>query len=199
MTTLGFTPPGVRATIGLSLALAVAALSGCGDGGAGSSTAQGPVATVTVTPTVPARDTPPPAESGAPTKRAGVAESDVVGRKFDLGTIVRMEDGGGVPVIIFDRWTARGVPDPTLASKGVSIGVHADAPYENLNSTITYRIPVAPGAIFTYRHCAAVDQPPEQKSSTIEDFARLQKPEQVMLLTLDQHGQVFSAQNDPAC
>ena len=71
--------------------------------------------------------------------------------------------------------------------------------YENLNSKITYRIPVAQGAVFTYRRCVAVDQPPEQKPSTLEDFSRLQNPEKVMLLTLDQHGRVFSAQNDPAC
>src|ERR1035437_7673003 len=72
-----------------------------------------------------------------------------MGRKFDLGTIVRVQNDGGVPVIIFDRWTARGVANPTLAANGVPIHVHSDAPYENLNNRITYRIPVAQGAGFT--------------------------------------------------
>jgi hypothetical protein len=81
----------------------------------------------------------------------------------------------------------------------VSMGVHSDSPYQNLNSKITYRIPVAQDAVFTYKHCVAVEQPPVVKSSTLEDFIRLQNPEKTMLLRLDPHGQVISAQNDPAC
>ena len=70
--------------------------------------------TVTTTPTVTA--------SVASTTRAtattpgSTAKSDVVGRKFDLGTIVRVQNDGGVPVIILDRWTAYGVTDSTLAA-----------------------------------------------------------------------------------
>ncbi len=186
MTIVAFTPSARRATMRLSLALAVALLSGCG-GDAGSSTAQDPVVVVPAVPTAP------------PTTKVSLAKSDVVGRKFDLGTIVKVEDVSGVPVITFDRWTAQGVADSVLAAKGVPIGLHSDARYRNLNNKITYRIPVAEGALFTYRHCVAVDQPPQQKASTLEDFAGLQNPENVILLTLDQHGRVFSAQNDPAC
>jgi hypothetical protein len=202
MTITGFPPCAHRAIIGLPLTLAVVLSSGCGNGGAGPSTAQGPTATVTAAPTRTAGVSPQAAAAAAAqsaARRAGIAKSDVAGRKFDLGTIVRVEDGGGVQVIIFDRWTVRGVADSALAARGMSIGVHSDAPYQNLNSKITYRIPVAQGAFFTYRHCVAKEQPPAQKSSTVEDFARLRDPEQVILLTLDQHGQVFSAQNDPAC
>jgi hypothetical protein len=196
MTTTGFSRSAHRATIGLALPLTVTLLSSCGNDGAGSSTPPGPPATVTVTPTVTAGAT---ATSAMPTRSTEIAKSDVAARRFDLGTIVKVEDDGGAPVIIFDRWTVRGVADSTLAARGVSMGVHSDAPYENLNSKITYRIPVAQGAAFTYRRCVAVDQPPEQKPSTLEDFARLMSPEKVILLTLDQHGRVFSAQNDPAC
>jgi hypothetical protein len=199
MTIIAFTPSAHRATTGLSLALAVALLSGCGGGGDGS-TAQ-PAVTVTVTPTVTMSAAPPPttATRAKAARKAGIAKSDVVGRQFDLGTIVRVEEGGGVPVIIFDRWTVRGVADSTLAARGVSMGVHSDSPYQNLNSKITYRIPVAQDAVFTYKHCVAVEQPPVVKSSTLEDFIRLQNPEKTMLLRLDPHGQVISAQNDPAC
>lgn len=38
-------------------------------------------------------------------------ESGVVDRKFDLGTIVRLENDGRVSAIILDRWTADGVAD----------------------------------------------------------------------------------------
>ena len=193
MTISVFPPTAHRASVGLCLAVAVALLSGCGGG---SSTAQGPVVTVTVTPTVTASVTPPPATA---TTQAGVAKSDVVGRKFDLGTIVRVQDDGGVPVIIFDRWTARGVADSTLAADGVPIVVHSDAPYKNVNTKITFRIPVVQGAVFTYKHCVAIDQPAQQKSATLQEFAGLQGSEKVMLLTLDPQGQVVSAQNDPAC
>lgn len=195
MTTFAFTPSAHRASTSLGLAMAAALLSGCG---AGSSTAPGAVVTVTTTPTVTASAARPRA-TPTTTKRAGVVRSDVVGRDFDLGTIVSVEDEGGVPVIIFDRWTAQGVSDSTLAAEGVPMGVHSDAPYQNLNSRVTYRIPVAEGAIFTHKHCVAVDQPPAQKSSTLKEFTRLPDSENVMLLTLDPEGQVSRAQNDPAC
>jgi len=186
MTIVAFTPSAHRATTRLSLALAVALLSGCG-GDAGSSPAQDPVVVVPAGPTAP------------PTTKVSLAKSDVVGRKFDLGTIVKVEEVSGVPVITFDRWTALGVKDSMLAVKGVPIGVHSDARYRNLNNRITYRVPVAEGALFTYRHCVAVDQPPQQKPSSLDEFSGLQNAEKVILLTLDQNGRVFSAQNDPAC
>ena len=200
----GFSPSAHRAIIGLPLTLVAVLSSGCGSG-AGPSTAQGPTPTVTATPAVTATPTvtaevsPQAATATSAKRRTGLSKSDVAGRKFDLGTIVTVEDAGGTPVIIFDRWTVRGVADTTLASRGMSIGAHSDAPYQNLNNKITYRIPVAEGARFSYRHCVAVGQPLTQKSSTVEDFARLPDKEQVILLTLNQHGQVFSAQNDPAC
>jgi hypothetical protein len=129
----------------------------------------------------------------------GAAGSDVVGRSFDLGTIVRVDSHAGVPVVIFDRWTARGVADSALATGGVPIHVHSDAPYVNLNDKVTPRIPVAPGAIFTYRHCVSIAQPAAQKPSTLTQFVGLQSPEKVILLTLDPRGQIVGAENDPAC
>ena len=153
--------------------------------------------TVTITPTVTARAARPTATVA--TTRSNTVKSDVVGRSFDLGTIVRVQNDNGVPVIIFDRWTAQGVSDSALAAQGVPIHVHSDAPYQNHNSRITYRIPVAQGAVFTYRHCVAIDQPPVLRSSTLDDFVRLQSSEKVVLLTLDPKGQAVKAENDPAC
>lgn len=193
MTVIAITTSGRRAVAGLCLGGAVAVLSGCGGG---SATAPAEVVTVTVTPTVTVKVTPKPT---AVATRARTARSDVVGRKFDLGTIVRVENDGGVPVIILDRWTARRVSDSRLASGGVKIRVHSDQPYQNLNRKVTYRVPVAQGAVFTYSHCVAIDQPPVKRSSTLEAFARLQDPEKLILLTLDHKGQAYKAQNDPAC
>jgi len=182
-----------RTTAGLCLVAAVALLSGC----ARSSSGPGEVVTVTTTPTVTATVA-PPTTAATPTA-TGTAKSDVVGRKFDLGTIVSVQSEGGMPVITFDRWTAQGVPDSALADAGVPIHVHSDAPYQNFNSKVTHRIPVAPGAVFTYRHCVALDQPPTQRVSTLDEFARLPDSEKVVLLSLNPSGQVVAAQNDPAC
>lgn len=193
MTTIPSRPLIHLSPLGLLLVGSVALLTGCG--GAASPAAQSPVVTVTATPTVTASG---PVASPAATK-AGPAKSDVVGRKFDLGTITKVVQDGGSQVIIFDRWTARGVADSKLAANGVPIGVHSDAPYENQNSSNTFRIPVVMGAIFTYSHCVTVDQPAQQRSSNLREFAGLPASENVILLTLDPKGQAFKAQNDPAC
>jgi len=183
-----------RAIAGLCITVAVGVLSGCGGEG---STGPETVVTVTVTPTVTAKAaTPTATATSTPT---GTAKSDVVGRKFDLGTIVAVEKENGVPVLVLDRWTVRGVPDSSLAERGVPIRVHSDAPFENQNTKVTYRIPVAQGAVFTYRHCVAIDQPPVQKASTLNDFAHLQDSEKVVLLSLSSRGQAVEVQNDPAC
>jgi hypothetical protein len=199
MTTISVTTPTSRVRSGLCLAAALTAaltvLSGCG---AGSSTPTDPVVTVTTTPTVTAKPKAGPTASPT-TSRAGAPKSDVTGRQFDLGTIVEVKKDGDWPVIIFDRWTARGVKDSTLAAEGVPIHVHSDAPYENVNSKITYRIPVAPGATFTYSHCVDVFQPPAQRSSTLDEFARLQDSDKVVLLSLDSKGRAVKAENDPGC
>ena len=179
-----------RAVAGLCLAAAATLLSACGGGANGPDS----VVTVTITPTVTAGAARPTA-----TTRPNTVKSDVMGRSYDLGTIVSVQNDQGVPVIVFDRWTAKGVSDSALAAHGVPVHVHSDAPYENLNNKITYRIPVAQGAVFTYRHCVAIDQPPELRSSTLDEFARLPSSEKVVLLTLDPEGQAVKAENDPAC
>ena len=186
MTIIAFRLSTHRSTAALCLSLTVALLSGCAGG---SSTGQDPAAIVTPTSAVTASSAPRTSEAGAP-------KSDDVGRKFDLGTIVKVVQDGGVPVMIFDRWTVRGVKDSILAANGVPMGIHSDARYENQNSRTTFRIPVVEGAIFNYSHCVAINQPAQQRSSTLEEFARLKSPEDVILLTLDPKGQVTKAQND---
>jgi len=189
MTTIAFRLPIHRSTAALCASMTVALLSGCAGG---DPTGQDPGVTVTATSTVTASGTPTISEVGKP-------KSDDVGRKFDLGTIVKVVKDGEVPVIVFDRWTARGVKDSALADNGIPMGIHSDARFENQNSSTTFRIPVLDGAIFSYSHCVAIDQPVQQRSSTLEEFARLKSPENVILLTLDSKGQVMKAQNDPSC
>lgn len=190
MTIFAFGLPTHRSTAALCASMTVALLTlalltGCATG-------SDPAVTTTATPAVTATGAPRTSEAVAP-------KNDDAGRKFDLGTIVKVVQDGGVPVIIFDRWTARGVKDSVVAAKGVPMGVHSDARFENQNSRTTFRIPVVDGAIFNYTHCVAIDQPAQQRSSTLEEFARLKSPEDVILLTLDPKGQVTEAQNDAPC
>jgi len=174
--------------------LEVVVLSGCGGG---NTAVQQPALTVTTTPTVTVtRARPTPTVAATTT---GNPKSDVVGRRFDLGTIVRVEDEGGVPVIIFNRWSARDVPDSKVADEGLTLRVHSDTPYVDRNAEVTYRIPVAPGATFTYAHCISIDQPATRESSTLKEFTRLKDPENLVLLTLDSRGRATRARNDPAC
>jgi hypothetical protein len=96
-----------RAGAGLCLAAASPLLSGCGGA---ASTPPEAVVTVTSTPTVTARVAPP--TTTFDTTGPDTVKSDVMGRNFDLGTIVQVQHEGGVPVIILDRWTARGYRTP---------------------------------------------------------------------------------------
>jgi len=189
MTIIAFSLPIPRSTAALCASMTMALLTGCAGG---SSTGTDPAVTVTATSAM-------TASGAATTSGAGAPKNDDVGRAFDLGTIVKVVQDDGVAVIIFDRWTARNVKDSQLAAKGVPMGIHSDARFENLNSKTTFRIPVADGAIFNYSHCVAIDQPAQQRSSTLEEFARLKSPENVILLTLDGKGQVTKAQNDAPC
>jgi hypothetical protein len=183
-----------RAFAGLCLGATVTLLSACGGG---SPNAPEDAVSITTTPTVTARAI--PSTTTPTTSLNGSAKSDVVGRAFDLGTIVAVRHSGDVPVLVFDRWTARGVSDATIAAEGAPMQAHSDAPFENVNSKITYRIPVARDAAFTYARCVSWDQPPVLRSSTLEEFTRLPDPEKIVLVRLDPKGQAIKAQNDPAC
>src|SRR5665811_358144 len=74
-----------RAIAGLWLAAATTLLSGCGGG---ASTPPEAVVTLTTTPTVTASAAPP--TTYVPNTGSNTVKSDVMGRKFDLGTIVRV-------------------------------------------------------------------------------------------------------------
>ncbi len=67
--------------------------------------------------------------------------------------------------------TGRGPVVTATATSGVTA---SGAPTP---SRTTFRIPVTPGAILTYSHCVAADQPAQQRSSTPEEFARLPSSE----------------------
>ena len=189
--------PGPAVTAPAAL-LTACLLSACGGG---ESPPAGAPVTVTVTPTVTVTlpSTPSSPSTSPGSSPAADVHSDVVGRSYDLGTIVDVTSSSGTPVIVLDRWTVTGTPDSEVAANGVPIRVHADAPYENQNTRTTFRVPVAPEATFTYHHCVSVDQPMQSRSVTLQQLAALDRSEGVILLQLDDRGRAIRADNDPAC
>lgn len=178
-----------------STALAVACvgaaglLTGCA-GGSGS--AQGPV-TVTVTPTV-------TATAGSPPSAPLTAHSDDVGRAYDFGAIVSSSKVGSVTVLVLDRYTWKGLDDAKLAKQGIPVQpFKGPVPYENLNTKLTYRLPVADGARILYHHCVAADQPIQTKSVAPADLGHLADRENTVLVALDAQGRVTAADNIPGC
>lgn len=180
------------ALLALAAGGSLATLAGCG----GSATPPGSAVTVTVTPTVTAK-------GGGPTTSASptAPRSDDIGRKFDYGAVVSAKVIGGVTVLTLDRYTWKGLDDAKLAQQGLPVKPFRakKVPYENLNTTLTYRLPVADGARILYHHCGAADQPLQTKSVVPTYFTGLHAPENTVLVTLDPQGRVTAAENIPAC
>jgi len=183
---------------GLVLAAGAVALAAttAACGGGGSSAGAPDVVTVTVTPTASPSTS---STTTSPTATAGPVHSDVVGRRYDLGTVVRVEQQQGQQVVVFDRWTAAGVKDGDVAARGVPVAPYADARFVNQNTRTTFRIPVAGGATFTYHHCLSVDQPMQSRASSLDELARLGVAERVLVVTLDPQGRLTAADNEPGC
>lgn len=173
-------------------ALALATVAGCGSSGRPSE----PAATVTVTPTVTASGAQPTA--GA---TPSVPKSDDIGRAFDYGAVVGSTTVAGVTLLTLDRYTWKGLDDATLAQQGLPVKPFnaKKLPYENLNTALTYRIPVTDGARILYHHCVAADQPLQTKSIAPADLKGLAAPENTVLVSLDPQGRVTAAENIPAC
>ncbi len=184
----------VRLLVAGAAACSSLALSACG-GGADSPAAGGDV-TVTVTPTVTASGSAPATTSAAPAP----PKSDVVGRAYDFGQVVKASTVGGVAVIELDRWTWKGLADTKLAKQGVPLDpFKGKVPYENQNAKLTYTIPVADGAAILYHHCLAADQPLQTKSVSAADLKGLGDRENGVLVKLDDQGRVVAADNVPGC
>jgi hypothetical protein len=177
---------------GTSMVALAAILSGCG----GSSAPPSSAVTVTVTPTVTAGSGSKPSSAAPKT-----ATSDDVGRAFDYGKVVKTTSVAGVTVLVLDRYTWKGLDDAALAKQGLTVRPFkkGQVPYENLNTTLTYRIPVADGARILYQHCVAFDQPLQTKSIAPTDLTGLHAPEDTVVVSLDGQGRATVVENVPGC
>lgn len=186
-------PPRLTAATSMVGVVALAAtLSGCGGSPAHPSSA----VTVTVTPTVTAGAGSKPTSSAPKT-----ATSDDVGRQFDYGKVVKTTTVAGVTVLILDRYTWKGLDDAKLAKQGLAVRPFKKGPlpYENLNTSLTYRLPVASGVRVLYQHCVAFDQPLQTKSIAPTDLPGLAAPEDTVVVSLDGQGRATVVENIPGC
>ncbi len=174
-----------------AMALAMV-LTGCGSDG--SPSADGP-ATVTITPTVTA--TPKPSGTAKPANTD--LKSDVLGRAYDFGTVLKVSTKDGTEVIEFDRWTIKGLDDAKLAKDGRPVAPYKGKPFLNQNDDINFTIPVDPDATVLWHHCASASEPIQTKSASMEEMSKLGERENKLMVKLDERGYLVNAQNYASC
>ena len=170
-----------RASVGVAVALAAGVLAGCG----GSSTPGEVVVTVTASDSGSATSS--PSESSTSPAPAGTVASDDTGRRFDFGVVNSVETEGGTEVLVFDRWTDPKVEDSVLAQKGIDVKPYdlAKNPYTNVNTKVTFRIPVREGTSFLLHHCIQKGEPVTSKSVSARELAEAPESDRLVLLTID--------------
>ena len=172
----------LRVAVTAALAvLAVAMLGACG----GGETPAEVVVTVTASPEE-SEDAPSPSTSTS-SEAADPVDSDVVGRKFDFGVVTSVDDEGGTDVLVFDRWTDPRVADEALAQQGLEVTTYDldKRPYTNVNTEVTFRIPVQRGTSFLLHHCAQKDDPVTSRSVSAQELAQAAPADRLVLLTID--------------
>jgi hypothetical protein len=167
----------------------VAALTACSsDGGSG------PAPTVTVTDP---GSTTPGSASAKPT-----ATSDVQGRRFDLGTVIKVSTVAGVLVVELDRWTLPGTTDSKIARDGLPTEPHEGPLYTNQNTQKTYTAPVADSARVVINRCVRSAGNPLGMTSAQQDavgWLRSADPAAVLLVTYDDAGQIIRLDTEARC
>lgn len=129
------------------------------------------------------------------------ASSDVVGRRYDAGTVRSVKTVAGTMVLELDRYTASGVTDDALARDGVRIIPHAGDRFTNQNDTNTYTVIVAPGAQLIVNECVKTSAGLGLRATPEDAAGWLKDPDRtsVLLLTLDDKGRATRFDTDPRC
>lgn len=164
--------------------LAAALLAGCG----GQATPGEVVVTVTAsTEGGSGGSTSPSTSATAKPAPAETLESDDVGRRFDFGVVKSVATENGTLVFAFDRWTVPKLDDTRLAQDGIDVAPYdrSKNPYDNVNTTNTFRVPVREGASFLLHHCVAKGEPVTSKSVDAKELAAADAADALILLTID--------------
>jgi hypothetical protein len=173
----------IAAALSCSAALVLVA---CANGGDPTTNAERVTVTESVTPT-----------PTGPTTSA----SDAAGRRYDVGTVRRVQDSNGELVLPLDRWTVKGTSDARLAKDGVGITPHTDERFTNQNNDRLRTVPVAPGATVVVNTCVksgdrlGLTSTPQDAASWLAQ----PHPDAVLLLAYDDAGRVVRMDTDPRC
>lgn len=175
-------------------ALACAGLTACTSNDGRSEV----VVTVTGSPTPAASSRPAPSGSATTTV---VPTSEVTGRAYDFGLVVRTRPVGGTDVLVIDRWTDPKVPDATLARNGLAVVPWdvGSSRYVNQNSKVTFDIPVREGATFLLHHCVAKGEPLQTRSVSATELAAAPEPDRLLLVELDRDGWATGGETLAGC
>ena len=149
--------------------------------------------------TVPSRSVATPTSVTEPT--ATPAESDVVGRKHDVGAVRDSRTVAGEMVVELDRYTVKGTSDAGLARDGVTVAPHTGELFSNQNDSRTYTVPVAPGAQVVVNECVPGADGLGMQSSIrpAAPWLRDVGPDTALLITLDDEGRATRIDTDPRC
>ncbi len=166
--------------VSVALAGLVGALAGCGTENAPPREV---VVTVTGSPSATATSDASPGASPS----QGSVKSDDVGRRFDFGVVTSVDTQGDTQVLVFDRWTDPKVDDRVLAQKGIDVTTYDKAknPYRNVNTTVTFRIPVQDGTSFLLHHCVQKGEPVTSRSVSPQELAKAADADKLVLLSID--------------
>jgi hypothetical protein len=186
-------PPRVALTAAAAL-LAAGLLSACGGGNPDAV-----VVTVTAGSGSGSPSAPDASPDGQPDQK--LVPSDVKGRKFDFGVVTKVDDVNGTPVLVFDRWTDPKVDDKVLAQEGIAVRTYDKAknPYRNVNTKVTFRIPVHEGVTFLLHHCTNKDEPLQSKSVTAQELADAPAEDKLVLLEIDSDGYTTGGETFAGC
>ena len=177
------------AALGVAMVMAVA---GCGGD---------PVREVVVTATVTSSSATAEASTPPAATQPADVQTDVLGRAFDFGMVMKSTRVGSVDVLVLDRWTVKGLDDTTLAESGVAPHSYplAENPYENINTRLTFRIPVREGALFLLHHCVASGEPLQSRSASAKELAAAPEADRLALIALDKAGWATGGETFAGC
>jgi hypothetical protein len=183
-----------------SARLALALVAGSGLVACGTETPPEVVVTVTQAPGSRGSDSFSSSGSSASTT-ADVPTSEVKGRRFDFGLVLRAERVGDTDVLVIDRWTDPKVDDDTLAEHGLEVGTWqlGSNRYLNQNAKVTFDIPVRDGTTFLLHHCVRAGEPLETRSVTATELAAAPASDRLALVQVDQDGWATSGETLAGC
>lgn len=188
------TSPARAALVAVTVAVGATGLTACAN-------ENEPIPEVVVTVTSSASTSTSPSTATSPSATPAAVTSDVEGRDFDFGVVLRAEKEDGTDVLVVDRWTDPKVDDAVLAKKGLPVESWdlGSKRFVNQNTKKTFDVPVREGASFLLNHCVAAGEPLQTKSVSATELADAPEADRLVLLELDDAGYATAGETFAGC